>query len=238
MLLIITSLLISLHPVADTGQIPIEQLGCVLDPMPIFPGGDAALRQYLETNIKYPKDAIARKAEGKVVIQFKVDKQGRLYDLKRISSPIDTSLEKEAFRAMKAMPKWKYTAVPGKDSPPYTMRLPFVFSLPPEEITVLRPNEPYFRGNMDAYIQRNIRYPADALAAKTQDTVLLKVLLDRQGCVKKATVIRTSKLPSLEKEAIRVVQQMPAWRPAYQGIGGAAYYVEVPVRFVLPVKNR
>lgn len=130
MLPYITILILSLHPVADTSIVAMEQNFCYIDPMAIFPGGDEALSKYLQKNVHYPPAAIARKASGKVLIQFKIDKQGRLYDIKNISPSIDKALVNEALRVVKAMPKWKYTSTPATDAPPFTNTLPIQFELP------------------------------------------------------------------------------------------------------------
>lgn len=74
---------------------------------PSFPGGDEALIKYLSNNLKYPQEAIDKNVTGTVFIQFVVDKDGTLRDMKPVGKVIGSGLEEEAIRVMKGMPKWR-----------------------------------------------------------------------------------------------------------------------------------
>ncbi len=92
---------------------------------PSFPGGDAAMYQWLAQNIKYPVVAIENGIQGSVVVQFVVEKDGSVNDVKVVRSK-DPALDKEALRVVRMMPKWS----PGKkDGRPvriyYTMPVKF-----------------------------------------------------------------------------------------------------------------
>ena len=73
---------------------------------PEFPGGMQALMKFLAQNIKYPTDAQKAKKEGRVIAQFVVTTDGSIADIKVIRG-IYPSLDEEAIRVIKAMPKWK-----------------------------------------------------------------------------------------------------------------------------------
>lgn len=81
----------------------------VVEQMPSFPGGDAALMKYLAENIKYPVSAQKAKEQGRVVVQFIVEKDGAVTGVKTVRS-VTPALDAEAVRVIKAMPKW----TPGK----------------------------------------------------------------------------------------------------------------------------
>ena len=84
----------------------------VYDPveeMPSFPGGMGALMQYLSENIKYPKEAEQKGIQGRVICSFVVEKNGSITDVK-VRRRVDPSLDDEAVRVIKGMPKW----IPGK----------------------------------------------------------------------------------------------------------------------------
>ncbi len=81
----------------------------VVEQMPTFPGGDAALMKYLAENIKYPVSAQKAKEQGRVVVQFIVEKDGAVTGVKTVRS-VAPALDAEAVRVIKAMPKW----TPGK----------------------------------------------------------------------------------------------------------------------------
>ena len=83
----------------------------VVEQKPMFPGGDAALMQWLSSNIKYPVIAAENGVQGRVVCQFVVEKDGSVSGVTVVKS-IDPSLDKEAVRVIKSMPKW----TPGKQN--------------------------------------------------------------------------------------------------------------------------
>lgn len=82
----------------------------VVENMPEFPGGTSALMKYLNSSIKYPVIAQENGIQGRVVCQFVVNKDGSIVDIEVARSSGDASLDKEAVRVIKAMPKW----TPGK----------------------------------------------------------------------------------------------------------------------------
>lgn len=81
----------------------------VVDHIPMFPGGDAALMQYLNSNIKYPAEAKKNCTQGRVIVSFVVERDGSISDVKVLKSA-DPLLDEEAIRVTKSMPKW----IPGK----------------------------------------------------------------------------------------------------------------------------
>ncbi len=70
-----------------------------------FPGGNAALYKFLSTNINYPKEAQENNVQGRVVVQFVVERDGSIGYI-RIAKGITLSLDKEAIRIVMSMPKW------------------------------------------------------------------------------------------------------------------------------------
>ncbi len=82
----------------------------VVETMPEFPGGQQALFKYLSENVKYPVIAQENGIQGRVICQFVVNKDGSIVDVEVVRSGGDASLDKEAVRVIKSMPKWK----PGK----------------------------------------------------------------------------------------------------------------------------
>lgn len=80
-----------------------------VDEKPSFPGGESAMKSYLNSNVKYPVEAQENCIQGRVIVQFIIEKDGSISDVK-VASGVDLSLDKEAIRVVKAMPKWN----PGK----------------------------------------------------------------------------------------------------------------------------
>ena len=83
----------------------------VVEEMPQFPGGQAALLEYLSKNIKYPVVAEENGVQGRVIVTFVVERDGSITDVKVVKS-VDPSLDKEAARVVKSMPHW----IPGKQN--------------------------------------------------------------------------------------------------------------------------
>lgn len=77
----------------------------VVEKMPEFPGGMAALMQFLGKNIKYPTIAQENGTQGRVIVQFVVNKDGSIVEPKVVKS-VDPYLDKEALRVISSMPKW------------------------------------------------------------------------------------------------------------------------------------
>ena len=88
----------------DTGD---EDIFMVVEDMPQFPGGNVT--KWIAKNVKYPQLAQENGIQGKVFIKFVIEKDGSITDV-QVSRGVDASLDKEAIRVIKAMPKWK----PGK----------------------------------------------------------------------------------------------------------------------------
>ena len=83
----------------------------VVEQMPQFPGGNAALFEYLSKHIKYPVIAEENGIQGRVIVTFVVERDGSITDVKVVKS-VDPSLDKEAQRVVKSMPRW----IPGKQN--------------------------------------------------------------------------------------------------------------------------
>lgn len=83
----------------------------VVEQMPMYPGGDAALMGYLRDNIHYPTIAAENGVQGRVVVGFVVERDGSITDV-NILRGVDPSLDREAMRVVKSMPRWN----PGKQN--------------------------------------------------------------------------------------------------------------------------
>ena len=82
-----------------------------VEQMPQFPGGDLALRKFLASSVKYPVIAQENGIQGKVFVNFVVDVSGGISNVK-VTRGVDASIDKEAMRVVRAMPKW----IPGKQN--------------------------------------------------------------------------------------------------------------------------
>lgn len=83
----------------------------IVEQQPLFPGGPTALMKYLSENTKYPVVAQENGVQGRVTVQFVVEKDGSISDV-HVLRGVDPSLDKEAVRVVKSMPRW----TPGKQN--------------------------------------------------------------------------------------------------------------------------
>jgi protein TonB len=95
---------------------------------PSFPGGEAALARYLGDHIRYPQLASETGVSGIVFIQFVVDYEGNVKDVKPIGTRKGAGLEEEATRVIKSMPKWKPGRQNGRNVSVY-FNLPIRFEM-------------------------------------------------------------------------------------------------------------
>ena len=99
-----------------------EEVFRSVEQMPQFPGGEDALRKYLASHINYPPMAAENNVQGKVIVQFVVDKTGKVGEVKVVRS-VDKDLDREAVRVCKALPKF----IPGRQN---GQAVPVWFTLP------------------------------------------------------------------------------------------------------------
>ena len=88
-----------------------EKVFDMVEQMPTFPGGQQELMAYLGKNIKYPTIAQENGTQGRVIIQFVVERDGTISDV-HVARGVDPYLDKEAVRVVQSMPKW----IPGKQN--------------------------------------------------------------------------------------------------------------------------
>ena len=92
-----------------------------------FPGGNMAMYKWIANHLKYPEECRAKGIQGRVIIQFVVNKDGSIPEIKVLKSP-HSLLSEEAIRVVKAMPKWKPAKVKG-EVVRSSFRLPINFKL-------------------------------------------------------------------------------------------------------------
>ena len=99
----------------------------VAEKMPEFPGGQSALVEFIKTNMRYPEKAIKLGDEGKVMVTFVVNPEGKVID-PEVKMSISKELDAEAIRIVKQMPEWKPGMQNGK-AVNVQLTLPILFKL-------------------------------------------------------------------------------------------------------------
>ena len=220
----------------------------VVEKMPEFPnGGMAGLMQYLSQNIRYPEAAKKAGKQGRVTVQFVVEKDGSISNVSTLRG-VEPDLDKEAVRVISEMPKWKPAMQRGETvRVRYTVPVMFRLDNKAEEVVVVSKTQenksdayevveqmPEFPGGfaeMMKYLANNIKYPSEAHKNGTQGRVTVQAIIDTEGRVTNTRVIKGAD-PYLDAEAIRVVSSMPKWSPGMQD------GKPVNVKFTIPVMFR
>lgn len=248
-------MVIELIPANITHSTADDEIYEVVENMPRFPnGGMQALMQYLNENIRYPEAATKAGVQGRVTVQFIVDKDGSIDDVKILRS-VNPDLDAEAIRVIKTMPRWEPGTHKGKPvRVKYTV--PVMFRLTPEpvekidemivvgyrtpdapvtgEVYEVVDKMPEFPGGMTGlmqYLSKNVKYPADAHAKGIQGRVVVSVIVNTKGKATNATIVQ-SVSPSLDAEALRVAGTMPDWTP------GTKDGTPVNVKYSFPITFR
>lgn len=100
-----------------------------MEQMPIFPGGDAKLMEWVKSHMQYPEEALQDSIEGRVVVQFVVKADGSIDNIDVVRSK-HPALDAEAIRVTKTLPNFK--PIHGKTME-YRYLLPIIFKLPRQE---------------------------------------------------------------------------------------------------------
>ena len=93
------------------GEVDTTRVYDVVERMPCFPGGNQKMQDFIEKNLQYPKECAEKGLQGRVIIDFVVERNGTLTNTRVVKS-VSPALDKEALRIVKLMPKW----IPGRQS--------------------------------------------------------------------------------------------------------------------------
>jgi protein TonB len=100
----------------------------IVGQMPRFPGGKLAMNRYISENMSYPFEAMKHRIQGKVNVEFVVEKDGSLIQVRTVGKKLGYGLEEQAVKIFTSMPKW----IPGKQDGklvPVYMMIPIIYSL-------------------------------------------------------------------------------------------------------------
>lgn len=231
------------------------QVFMVVEQMPQFPGGMAALIKYLNNNVHYPKSEEASGTEGRVMVQFIVETDGSISEV-QIQKGLGEAFDTEAVRVVSSMPKWKPGMQRG-EKVRVRYLLPITFRAPgstaggvKESITSQQADSqsdsvqtvftvveqmPQFPGGQTAlmkYLADNLRYPIRAQENGIQGIVHVQFAVDEEGRIPFAKVMKSVD-KDLDAEALRVVKSMPQWIPGMQRGRKVKVLMNLPVVFRL-----
>ena len=96
---------------AQNTDTPCGKVFHVVEQMPQFPGGQAAMMKFIADSLRYPSVVCTGGVEGRIVVRFVVDCEGNIVNPLVVRS-VDPLLDREAIRLVKSMPKW----IPGRQN--------------------------------------------------------------------------------------------------------------------------
>ena len=228
----------------------------VVDQMPEYPGGMEMLMKYVAENVKYPEAAKEKNISGRVFVQFVIEKDGSVNEVKVLNS-IGGGCDEEAVRVVKAMPNWK----PGiKDGKPVRVRynMPFNFKLDDAQPTktdkksvkndkkdvkadengvyTVPETMPEYPGGVEAmiaYFSENLTVPEKYTTGEFEYKLFVQFVVTEDGSVADVDLLKAmDSKQDLNDEAIRVVKSMPKWKP------GTVDGKPVKVSYTLPIVYR
>ena len=231
-----------------------------VEKMPTFDGGKSLVgfQNWIQNNIRYPKEALAKGVGGRVIFQFVVERDGTPSSFNVLKSP-DKSLADEVERVFKTSPKWEAGEQGGKKVRVlYTV--PVVFTTPSAETQEFEQQKqnfeaqkqnfeqqqdpPYIKvekmptfqgGDLNAFrnwVQGQIQYPKEAAAKNISGRVIFSFVVEKDGSTSDFTVLRTpDKLLAAEVE--RIFKTCPKWEPGTQRGEKVRVKYTVPIVFAV-----
>lgn len=196
----------------------------VVENMPEFPGGNAAMMKFLSDNIRYPVIAQENGIQGRVICKFVVERDGSITDAQVVRG-VSAELDAEAIRVIKSMPRWNPGSQKGQIVDVW-YTLPITFKLNEikkdkgkgEKVVVVEKQitdakfgdteKIYYK-----YLADNIRYPVIAQEKNLQGLVSAAFAIDKRGKVSFVEITKSIDV-SLDSEVKRLIVQMPNWTPA------------------------
>ena len=228
----------------------------VAETMPSFEGGDLLkFREWLQSEVRYPAEALKQRIEGRVVCSFVIERDGSVSNITALQSP-DRLLTNEVRRVLANSPRWTPGMQKGE-----TVRVKYVvpvdFSLPKQSEAAtgagtpavgqtdgpaaeedapvtLAETMPSFQGGdlttFRQWLQTQVRYPAEALKEKAGGLVVCSFVVERDGSVSNIRTLQSPDSP-LNEEVERIIKASSShWQP------GRDKGKAVRVKLVLPVK--
>ncbi|MBQ4533532.1 MAG: M56 family metallopeptidase [Alistipes sp.] len=228
----------------------------MVEKMPTFQGGDLnVFRNWVQSKIQYPKEAMDKGIKGRVVCSFVVEKDGSLTDFNVLQSP-DKSLGDEVVRILKTSPKWEPGEQRGeKVRVKYTV--PIVFSIGNNNVTDASTTKtqataaanattggdmPYVKvekmptfqgGDLNVFrnwVQSKIQYPKEAMDKGVKGRVVCSFVVEKDGSLTDFDVLQSPD-KSLADEVVRILKTLPKWEPGEQRGEKVRVKYTVPIVF-------
>ena len=209
----------------------------IVEQKPEYPGGLESLIREVTARVVYPQSCIDSNIQGKVYVQFIVNEDGTVSNIEGVGKS-HPALKVAAVEATKGVGRFKAGMQDGKPVRVYST-VPITFKLKSDttkqeiDSTEKAPEFPGGDVALIKLIMKSIRYPKDALSKGIEGKVLMRFVVMEDGSVSDVTVVK-SVFPSLDQEAVRIINALPKFFPGIQKGKAVRVYFNTPVIFKLP----
>ncbi|WP_129021594.1 energy transducer TonB [Edaphocola flava] len=214
----------------------------VVDNMPKAPYN---MGTYLSNHVQYPQAAIDSGIQGKVYVQFIVETDSSISNVKATrGAELGGGLPAEAERLVREMPKWAPGTQKGVPVRVYfTMPVNFKLEAPepktkPDTVIYEKVDDlPSKTYDWNVYIRKNLKYPERSKDMGIQGKVYVRFVVKKDGSIADVSIANPADLPAnytqFAAEAVRVVKSMPPWIPGKLNGVPVDCYFTVPINFRL-----
>jgi TonB family protein len=210
---------------------------------PTFGGkGYMLFNDWVTEQVKYPPEATAKNAEGYVTLNFTIELDGTISNLRSLGST-DPLLGDEVIRVIRTSPRWDRPKN-SEINEPFNSSVTVGFKLPDQVVKqlpyVVVEEMPIYPGGEIAllnFIAENTQYPEAAKADTIQGKVIARFIVNTEGNTEGITILKGVH-PLLDAEAVRVVKLLSGFKPGMQGGKAVNVWYMVPVNFTLPYTKK
>lgn len=200
-----------------------------VDVMPQYPGGDGAMMMDISRSLRYPKECVEDSIQGRVIVQFVVEPDCTVGEVKVLRS-VDPRLDAEAIRVAKQL-KFESPAMVGGKPVSVWYTLPLTFKLtdskaPAPKKTEISPDAvfempetmPVYSSTegdaaMFRFLAMNLRYPEECVKNDIQGRSIITFRINKDGSISDMKVTRSAGNELLDNEAMRVISLMKFEKP-------------------------
>ncbi|RSK49507.1 TonB family protein [Hymenobacter rigui] len=227
--------LMGLRPAAGE-EVVTDKVYMYVEQMPVFPGGQTGLIDYIQATLRYPAEAAKQQVEGRVFVKFVVDTDGRVTK-PEIQKGLGAGCDEEALRVIKALPRFEPGKQNGRQVQVY-YTVPITFSLqttpgapgvaippapilpkPEEKVYTYVEQMPRLVGTTEATIasalQAAVVLPAEVVKGDKEGRVYVSFVIGLDGKAEDAKIVR-SLCPACDAAALTAVSKLPRLEPGRQ----------------------
>lgn len=201
------------------------------DKMPEFPGGRDSMMRFIQSHIEIPDEATETGIDGRVYVQFIVNKQGKVLNPKVLKG-IGKGCDEAALKLVNSFPLMSPAVKDGNIVDVY-YTLPITFKVETDAPLTFIEKMPQFPGGqyqLMKFIRENIRYTDETKKMKFKDNLVIQFLVTKNGKIEKPSILK-SLGKQIDDEAIRLVSSFPDWIPGEQNGHPVSVYYVLPINF-------